>query len=189
MGDIYTAAHGSVERDEHGDATRAGSRAMFFNALISLSTSILLPMLSSSADGSSPQQRPKFRFLPSSWHAPKLSMWWTISHFIFAGTVFLTWPAAHFESVGMASAIIAVLGFCWALTNWAPFTLVRTTITTFRDRLRPANLFGSALFLSSLSSASSSGTTLTMLNRPRQCSCLARAPTLRSGQRTKKRTC
>lgn len=113
-------------------ATRAGSQAMLFNSIISLSTSIILPfVIATSSDApvyrtpastSFPSTFQTFinRFLPLSWLS--LSLLWTISNACFASLLMLTYFAT---SVGSASTIIALAGFSWAVSNWAPFAIVR----------------------------------------------------------------
>lgn len=122
-------------------ATRAGTRAMLFHSIVALVTSIFLPALvapfseTSSQATTDPYRQPPF---PSAWNdfvkriepfTPKLplswlslSLLWTLSNGIFSTLLLATWFAT---SVGGASTIIAMAGFCWAVTNWAPFALVR----------------------------------------------------------------
>lgn len=57
--------------------------------------------------------------MPIAWLT--LPLLWTISNGIFAVLLLGTWFAT---SVAGASFIIAAAGFCWAITNWAPFAIV-----------------------------------------------------------------
>lgn len=51
-----------------------------------------------------------------------LPLLWTVSNAFFAVLLVVgTWTA---KSVAGASFVIAAAGFCWAVTNWAPFALV-----------------------------------------------------------------
>lgn len=117
-------------------ATRAGSRAMLFNSVVSLATSVVFPLLIAPdfhasnppvpAYRATPDQ-PAFiqflqRHLPLSWLS--LSLLWTISNGWFAILLFSTYFAT---SVSSASTVVALAGFSWAVSNWAPFAIVRIT--------------------------------------------------------------
>lgn len=148
VAEVYIKTHGGTDLASSPPAmqdlaTRAGSHAMLFHAIVSLSTSILLPNLIASTSPasatplrsipSSKSLRSRFSFLinlqrglgkvlprlPLPWLS--LSLLWTLSNGAFAILLFSTWLAT---SVGGASFIIAATGFCWAVTNWCPFSLV-----------------------------------------------------------------
>ncbi|GAA5961763.1 hypothetical protein JCM21900_000753 [Sporobolomyces salmonicolor] len=128
---------GSAPEHVREQATRAGTRAMFWHSVVSLATSILIPPLIASAVPSfgadrSPYPRNGFaddsrfarfkRYLPVvpfSWLS--LPLLWTISSACFSVLLLSTWFAT---SVAGASFIVAAAGFSWAVTNWAPFAIL-----------------------------------------------------------------
>ncbi|KDE07787.1 hypothetical protein MVLG_01886 [Microbotryum lychnidis-dioicae p1A1 Lamole] len=131
---------GNVSVKVRDDATRAGTRAMLFHSIVALATSILLPpfVASSAASFSSPP--PRLRHPPNvssfldrltkTWRrfAPTLPLpWlslpllWTLSNGLFGILLLSTYLSS---SVFGASLIIAAVGFCGAITQWAPFALL-----------------------------------------------------------------
>jgi len=52
---------------------------------------------------------------------------WTISHLVFAGCMFATYFT---HSVWGTTIIITITGFSWAITQWAPFSLLAEAILT-----------------------------------------------------------
>lgn len=114
---------------------------MLFHSIVSLSTSIFLPFLIAPFSDSPATYASNFRTTsPLAWskwrsHLPtipfawlSLSLLWTLSNGLFSFLLLSTWFAS---SVGSASLIIAATGFSWAVTNWAPFALVRTIINSY----------------------------------------------------------
>ena len=115
------------------DATRAGTRAMFFHALVSLLASIVMPPLISTSDSSH-----RFR-QPSTTSSSRFGTWledlrtkvvipwltlpvlWSISNALFATALLCTYFTT---SVFGASFLVALVGVCWAVTQWAPFAIV-----------------------------------------------------------------
>ncbi|POG78809.1 major facilitator superfamily domain-containing protein [Rhizophagus irregularis DAOM 181602=DAOM 197198] len=106
--------------DSVGDSIRAGSFSLLLYSIISLVASFVLPFLISSNDST----RPKF-----SWRqlfqipfvfltVPKL---WTISHFIFASSMLSTWFVTNGTQ---ANILISLCGIAWAITMWAPFSIL-----------------------------------------------------------------
>ncbi|SNX82668.1 related to general alpha-glucoside permease [Melanopsichium pennsylvanicum] len=119
-------------------ATRAGSRAFFWGAILSLITSILLPLVipnpvheshthpvwfaSSTLMG-------KLRGMREHW--PELPFWWPFSCFVFAVSMLGgTYFAGLTQSVFLATWVIASVGFCFAISNWLPFALLGILIQT-----------------------------------------------------------
>ncbi|GAA5987039.1 hypothetical protein JCM10908_001002 [Rhodotorula pacifica] len=128
-------------------ATRAGTHAMLWHSVVSLVTSIVVPPLVRTDEGkaaSSPvgtasrrrggggldsrNEEPQWlvvakRFLPSvPFHWLTLPLLWAVSNGIFSFLLVAgTWIAG---SVWSASFVIAAAGFCWAVTNWAPFAIL-----------------------------------------------------------------
>ena len=129
-------------------ATRAGTHAMLWHSVVSLATSIVLPPLvaagsSSSSSTSSSHDRPSSASssrrpttsplarakallprIPFDWLS--LPLLWAISNTLFSVLLFSTLFAT---SVAGASFIVAAAGFAWAVTNWAPFALVRLPLS------------------------------------------------------------
>ncbi|CAE7204476.1 unnamed protein product [Rhizoctonia solani] len=118
------------------EGTRAGSRAMFYGALLTLMTSILLPYFVKDPDlraggmeslplGAEEEpgvaqnagrlQRFKFTIGPS--------LCWQLAHVIFGLLLLSTGCVA---SVRAATAIFALQGLCSAATHWIPFALIAT---------------------------------------------------------------
>ncbi|ORX94511.1 MFS general substrate transporter [Basidiobolus meristosporus CBS 931.73] len=104
-------------KDIVGASTRAGSFALFLFAVVSLTTSIVLPLIIESYD--------------SSVYPPKSNNWnplgldllkcYTFSHVIFSMSMIFTLAVSAVEE---ATVIIAICGFSWAVTLWAPFSLI-----------------------------------------------------------------
>ncbi|KAJ8507140.1 hypothetical protein ONZ45_g10460 [Pleurotus djamor] len=117
-------------------ATRYGSRALLYSSLLSLLSNVLLPFFVSEANASL-RSRPvrgdgfvsrMARLL--GWCTRKkihLATLWAISHLVFAlcmlGTFFT-------GSVFGATVLMAITGFSWAVTQWAPFSLLAEAILT-----------------------------------------------------------
>lgn len=113
-----------------GQATRAGSYAFLVHSIISLSASFLLPLVvTPSSTALAPQPQRTITFLDRKFNVPSFTLpWltlpraWTISHAIFCLAMLFTFFAA--SSVPLASAIIALCGVSWAISMWAPFSLL-----------------------------------------------------------------
>ncbi|KAG8716411.1 hypothetical protein FRC11_013394 [Ceratobasidium sp. 423] len=120
------------------EGTRAGSRAMFYGALLTLGTSILLPYFVKDPDlrakgmesvslgaedesgtGRSAVQRQRQR----SKFTIGLSLCWQIAHVLF-GILLLS--TGFVASVRAATAIFALQGLCSAATHWIPFAMIAT---------------------------------------------------------------
>ncbi|CAB4419250.1 unnamed protein product [Rhizophagus irregularis] len=106
--------------DSVGDSIRAGSFSLLLYSIISLVASFVLPFLVSSNDSTRPKFSWKqlfqipFVFLT----VPKL---WTISHFIFASSMLSTWFVTNGTQ---ANILISLCGIAWAITMWAPFSIL-----------------------------------------------------------------
>ncbi|KAF8800152.1 MFS general substrate transporter [Phlegmacium glaucopus] len=136
VGDLYKrslpAATTSEEQNVNDtEATRLGSRALFYSALLSLTVNLVLPAFVAEAAVDSSQNQ------SSSWWKQVCSVprgmqihlvtIWAISHLVFAGCMFATFFT---HSVWGATFIITVTGFSWAITQWAPFALLADAIKT-----------------------------------------------------------
>lgn len=148
VAEIYAQSQGSPDfasapEDIRERGTRAGTRAMFFHSVIALTTSIIIPAFVAptfaTAEGPPYLRQPNdsgwipdrlaayLPDLPLPWL--NLSLLWTFSNGIFSLLLFSSYFAK--TSVAGASFIIAGAGFCWAITNWAPFSIVRPFLSLF----------------------------------------------------------
>ena len=149
VGDLYKRSVPAAATDEqqtliNDEATRLGSRALFYSALLTLIVSVVLPAFVAEAAGHPPQNQ------SSSWwqrvcRVPRglqvrLVTMWAASHLVFAGCMFATlcvsclfnYPVLFIgclfysftHTVWGSTFIITVTGFSWAITQWAPFSLV-----------------------------------------------------------------
>ncbi|KIM38864.1 hypothetical protein M413DRAFT_447558 [Hebeloma cylindrosporum] len=118
------------------EATRLGSRALFFSALLSLFVNLALPLFVSESAGTR-NGRSAIPNAPQSWferacRVPRsmqvhLATLWAVSHIVFAGCMFATFFT---HSVWGSTFIITITGFSWAITQWAPFSLLAEAILT-----------------------------------------------------------
>ncbi|KAG9313671.1 hypothetical protein JVU11DRAFT_6016 [Chiua virens] len=117
-------AHAAIVLD--AEATRLGTRALFYSALVSLIANIVMPSFIV----------PQRAWHPSSPPRPTQKTWlervqmhlaslWAFSHFIFAMCMAATFITS---TVSGATFIISATGFCWAVTQWAPFALLGEAI-------------------------------------------------------------
>ncbi len=190
VGEIYTREQLALGRSQDDpeleqDATRAGSRALFFNAVVNLATSIVLPFLVSSSGIQGSQPAPiqsshressargtdnTSRFADKVGdYLDKARAWtrvparmrlqlpipgftliraWMLGQIMFTTTMFATYFARTTLS---ANLVIGLNGFCWAVAQWAPFSLVSRTIQTSRFRAGLSVLFPAYLSLVNLS--------------------------------------
>lgn len=108
------------------EATRLGTRALFYSALVSLAANIIMPFFVVRAKEDvailTPLQ-PKKPWLERV--QVHLATLWAFSLFIFALCMAATFVVS---SVSGATFIMSVTGFCWAVAQWAPFTLLAEAI-------------------------------------------------------------
>ncbi|EJU01608.1 hypothetical protein DACRYDRAFT_52897 [Dacryopinax primogenitus] len=139
VGEIYTRTQVTKGRSPDdpeilSEAMRIGSEALFWQAVVVLITMILLPALlvyaeDAFASRTAMSERPAT--WPSSWlpirvlRVITLPYLWAICHLLFAVMMFLTFIT---HSVWEASCILAVLGIPYAVTSWAPFSLLGEAI-------------------------------------------------------------
>lgn len=136
VADIY---HDTVPQDDSdpaadrvGEEVRAGSFAFLIYSLISLATSIILPLMVTSSYASM-ESRSKsidinlfgksYSIASSAFKISFLTLprAWTISHFIFCFAMLSTFFASN---VAIASILIGICGISWSVTMWAPFSLL-----------------------------------------------------------------
>ncbi|KAG2007431.1 sucrose transporter [Coprinopsis cinerea AmutBmut pab1-1] len=125
---VPTTAEGRAALD--ADATRMGSRALFYSSLIALVCNFALPLfiLKSNPRNGLPEAQGRYsRFAIPAVLKFHLASLWAFSHLIFALCMFATFFT---HSLAGATALIAITGFSWAVTQWAPFALLAEAILT-----------------------------------------------------------
>lgn len=138
VGEIYKAdvrANGGTQSDHElfEQATRVGSRAFLWHATLSLLTSMILPLLvpnpvqETTATRRMPLLRQLHR-LRNDW--PDLPFWWVFVQFVFFIAMMGTWLAGLTQSVFLATLVVASVGFCFAVCNWVPFSILGILIQT-----------------------------------------------------------
>jgi solute carrier family 45 protein 1/2/4 len=159
-GAIFTSPNPpSSEQDRAGldaEATRLGSRALFYSSLVSLLCNIALPhfaskvresgrrteqngngLLSSAISGQHCTERNQTRWQTLvkkvvSFQVPRrlqfhLASLWAFSHLVVAACMFATFLTS---SVFGATFLVTVTGFSWAVSMWAPLSLLGEAILT-----------------------------------------------------------
>lgn len=142
VGEIYKAdvrLNGGKQSDHElfEQATRAGSHAFFWHAILSLLTSIILPLVVPNPVDESHTHPVWF---PNSSLArklrnlrelcPELPFWWPFANFIFCVSMMGTYFAGLTKSVFLATWVVASVGFCFAIANWIPIALLGILIHT-----------------------------------------------------------
>ncbi|KAF8994064.1 major facilitator superfamily domain-containing protein [Cyathus striatus] len=144
VGDLHKRASPMPQTDEEQaaldtEATRLGSRALFCSSVLSLLMNVILPAFVAeaaetprSADGRGWADRSGKKWWEKLLVVPRrlqvhLASLWAVSHGIFAACMLATFFT---ESVFGATILITVTGFSWAITQWAPFSLLAEAILT-----------------------------------------------------------
>lgn len=113
------------------EGTRLGGRTQFYSAILSLFTNIALPFFvftaetrtsSGNANGFYEVKKKGVKDRIPKVHLATL---WAASHAIFAVCMIATW---FVSSVWAATCIMTLTGFSWAITQWAPFSLIGEAI-------------------------------------------------------------
>lgn len=102
-------------QDPVGQATRAGSFAFLIFSLVSLLASFLIPFIVTPSD---PKNEKGFSLR---WKWLTLSRAWTSSHFLFCIAMLST---LFVSNVTAAAIVIGCCGLSWAISMWAPFSLL-----------------------------------------------------------------
>ncbi|KAI7847853.1 major facilitator superfamily domain-containing protein [Circinella umbellata] len=143
---IQSGAGGNGE-DSLGQATRAGSFAFLVYSIISLAASFILPWIVVPSYNDETTPGPTFRFkirrryytiTPSKYlkiSFLNLPRAWTVGHIIFLISMLAT---VFVSNVTGASVVIGICGVSWALTMWAPFSLLGEYIAEMEEK-RAAN--------------------------------------------------
>ncbi|KAH8102283.1 MFS general substrate transporter [Cristinia sonorae] len=114
------------------EGARLGSRAMLFNAVLSLAANVILPLFVSEAGS----RRHLESALGSGTGRPwwirlyermkiHLGTLWAVSHLLFAICMGATF---FYSSVAGATFFTTLVGFSWSITQWAPFSLLAEAI-------------------------------------------------------------
>ncbi|KAF8128960.1 major facilitator superfamily domain-containing protein [Boletus edulis] len=108
------------------ESTRLGTRALFYSALMSLVANITMPyfIVPQDARHASSPLEPKHKTWLERFRM-HLATLWASSHLIFALCMAATFITS---TVSGATWILSVTGFCWAMTQWAPFALLGEAI-------------------------------------------------------------
>ncbi|KAJ3994904.1 hypothetical protein F5050DRAFT_1695310 [Lentinula boryana] len=121
------------------EATRIGSRALFYQSLLALSMNVVLPFFTTTSSSSSSRRRTGEERQQDSarpwWKTPaipeilkfRLVSLWAISQGVLASCMLATFFTS---SVPGGMALITLTGFSWAITQWAPFALLGEAILT-----------------------------------------------------------
>ncbi|KAJ3515315.1 hypothetical protein NLJ89_g1827 [Agrocybe chaxingu] len=146
VGDLYKRSQPHPGSDEaaaalDAEATRLGSRALFYSALVSLFANLVMPAFVTEAAGGGRGRNSGATWWDRVCRIPRqmqmhLATVWAASHFVFASCMFATFFT---QSVWGATLIVTVTGFSWAITQWAPFSLLAEAILTEPAAQSPEN--------------------------------------------------
>ncbi|KAL1659138.1 major facilitator superfamily domain-containing protein [Schizophyllum commune] len=132
IGDLYkrSAAQAQIEPDD-AEGTRLGARALFYMGAVSLFANVVLPAFvaetaSKSRSGTPlPVLKKPSRLAVPARMKVHLATLWAASHVVFAACMLGTF---FVDSVAGGTLLVAVTGFSWAITQWAPFSLLGEAI-------------------------------------------------------------
>ncbi|THH26896.1 hypothetical protein EUX98_g7285 [Antrodiella citrinella] len=124
------------------EGARLGSRAMFYNAMLSLTANVLLPLFVSEAGSRKQLESTLNSGMRRAWWVRvydkikiHLGTLWAISHLVFAICMCATF---FYSGVGGATFFTTLVGFSWSITQWAPFSLLAEAILS-DDSVEEAN--------------------------------------------------
>ncbi|KAI8643503.1 major facilitator superfamily domain-containing protein [Parasitella parasitica] len=152
VAEIYnkTSLDDDTVQDKVGKATRAGSFAFLVYSLVSLSSSFVIPLFVSPSSSKFEDDHNAYTFRLLGKRECKLSFLtylkpsfltlscaWTLSHFIFCICMLST---ILVSDVTAAAIVIGLCGISWAISMWAPFSLLGEYIS--EQELRAANING-----------------------------------------------
>ncbi|KAH9986289.1 major facilitator superfamily domain-containing protein [Russula vinacea] len=133
-----SAFEGNIE-DIDAEGTRLGSRAQLLLSLVALATNFLAPLI---IQNGASVPGPMHLGPPKPWWQRKvhLATLWAMSHLVFASCMFGTFLTS---SPTGATILVTLLGFPWAITQWAPFSLsiLLTDTSTHRPLQQNDELF------------------------------------------------
>ncbi|OAA73489.1 sucrose transport protein [Cordyceps fumosorosea ARSEF 2679] len=120
-------APASAGKDALGDIGRIGSRAFVLSSLITLTASLVLPLVVRSPDEPTYTQRPHpvltaaLRVCGRWWSRPDLLTTWVAGHALFAAAMTF---APFATSYRFATALVCLCAVPWAIAGWAPSALL-----------------------------------------------------------------
>ncbi|KAI0686571.1 MFS general substrate transporter [Earliella scabrosa] len=136
IGDLHKEASPLAADDPalDAEATRLGTRALFYSSILSFAGNVLLPFIvAESARSRRLLERRLAQARKSSWARMydrmkvHLTSLWATSHLVFAVCMFATF---FYSSVLGATFFTTLTGFSWSITQWAPFSLLAEAILT-----------------------------------------------------------
>ncbi|KAK9459797.1 uncharacterized protein V1516DRAFT_678021 [Lipomyces oligophaga] len=137
VGEVYVRYDAGDLSDSHdlvGDIGRVGSFALTMYSIVTVICSLILPPFIVSPNSDAHTQKSAYEALPEPLadfmiaiapYRPTLPTAWMIGNIVYAITMF---ASIFVRSVRGATFIIAICGFSWALSSWAPFSLVAEEI-------------------------------------------------------------
>ncbi|KLO12527.1 MFS general substrate transporter [Schizopora paradoxa] len=138
IGDLYklsvlVPANGPAEYELDKEATIIGTRASFYFSIVALTANFVAPLFTKKEKGSAQEagsgSSARFPFLEKLrlFHICEL---WAFGHLIFASCMTAT---LFVHSVKGSTMLVAISGFSWAMTQWAPFSLLGEEILASAD--------------------------------------------------------
>ncbi|TBU52093.1 MFS general substrate transporter [Dichomitus squalens] len=136
IGDLHKASSAlpPSDPDLDAEATRLGTRALFYSSLLSFTGNVLLPFIvAESARSRRLLERKLAQARRSAWlrlyDRSKIGLptLWAVGHLLFAVCMFATF---FYTSVEGATFFTTLTGFSWSITQWAPFSLLAEAILT-----------------------------------------------------------
>ncbi|KAM5539805.1 hypothetical protein V8D89_006618 [Ganoderma adspersum] len=136
IGDLHKASSSlpPSDPDLDAEATRLGTRALFYSAILSFAGNVFLPFIvAESARSRRLLERKLAQARKSVWLRLydrlriSLATLWAVSHLLFAVSMFATF---FYTSVEGATFFTTLTGFSWSITQWAPFSLLAEAILT-----------------------------------------------------------
>lgn len=139
VAEVYARWYDPRKEDFITRATRAGSFALLCYSIVSVISGTFLPWLTKASTHSGAKtpllgalsRRPSCQIILK---RPDILSIYTVSHVLFALLMISSFAVG---TVDGATAVIASLGVCWAVTMWVPFTLVGEFVHTQQHSTRP----------------------------------------------------
>ncbi|KAJ7120253.1 major facilitator superfamily domain-containing protein [Mycena epipterygia] len=140
ISDLYarSAQAAGTPAEISAEGTRLGSRALFFSAMLALLTNLVLPLFTSTSKTARTPSHTRTEStdsfvsgqlgtaIPEAFKIP-LSTLWAWSHLLFGACMLGTF---FISTVDGAILLISITGIPWAVTQWAPFSLLAEAILT-----------------------------------------------------------
>ncbi|KAH8833765.1 hypothetical protein DL96DRAFT_1703409 [Flagelloscypha sp. PMI_526] len=130
IGDLFINKHSTASPEIEEQATRLGSQSLFHQSVAALIANFALPLIiwdpagrEASMKAGSPSFLDKIQ-IPERFQI-HLSLLWSLSHGVFFLCMMFTFVT---NSVWGVSTLIAATGVSWAVTLWAPYSLLGEAI-------------------------------------------------------------